>query len=443
MYYGYLALGGNTLDDVPQFELINNQRLMANIHWWNLKAASPFLDVDTCIDTISNCDPCGGIERYVSDRGMLWFDRRGYWGVERSPTPSPWWSPSHPATEKFLGVMGLSVSNTEDSMRSATVRQSISHGVVISPLRYKPREMVVLALAVAVDMEGMSEGLAFLRCHYEGAGAEQCGGGENLWFLDVCPDCAEDYVVPFSQTPPAAMQQTDCYACLDPHVRHFRGARVTSGPIVLQQTELPSGGVIAQVEFTIIVSDPNEYSALVTVFDGPVAGTGTQVATPPAPAPRTLDAIDARLGLTTLVAPVATQLPATWTRYVLPLTGMPDYRLGGAVYSYEVHAAADFDELRVGVLDATNVVDGFEVPFLPNGYDIVVDNHAHEVLVGDSTHVVNRMGFANTYDGSAPYQPDNEVTPHVAGRSLFVDVAGTHNIADLHVTVRAAARGCA
>jgi hypothetical protein len=340
--------------------------------------------------------------------------------------------------------MGLSVSATEDSMRQADVQQSISHGVIVGPLRYRPREMVVTALAVAADEEGMSEGLAFLRGHYEGSGAQQCGGTENLWFLNVCPSCSDNFIVPDGQTPPAAMTQADCYACFDAQARHYRGARVTQGPIVLRKTPLPSGGVIAEIEFTIIVSDPNEYTGVLDLFNGPVTVTGEAVYDP-APAPPIMDAIDARLGYTRAAAAPRVSVPDEWTRYEMPLPDVPVIgSLDTVVYTYEVHAAADFDELRVGVAEGQFVVDGFEVPFLPDGYDIVVDNRTHEVLVGNSVHVVNRIGFANAFYGGAPYLPNVTVSRHDGTRTLVVDVAGTgHDIANLHVTVKATAKGSA
>ena len=245
MYSGYLAFGGTNFDSTPELELINTSRAMAYIDFWNNLAGQGIPGFEgPCITWVDECEECPSVDRFLARRDLPWGQRPGYCWVDHSP-PAPWFDPFNTDSSRFLGIVGLDVQGVEDAIRDASVRQSTGGGGYVGKVIQRPRELVIRAVLVAVDEPGLNWGLEWLRETTRGLNDPACQG-DNLWFLDACPPCAEDSYVPNCQLPDPSVPDNE--ACLRPYVRHFTGVRVIRGPLVVDYRHMPSGGWMAEIE---------------------------------------------------------------------------------------------------------------------------------------------------------------------------------------------------
>lgn len=297
MYEGYLALGGEELDD-PRVELINNTRLYAYVDTWNRKVGQG--SVNGCeINFLTGCGTCPEV-------GLVFSDGEGYLAPEVDP--APWYDVDVPGSDRFFGVLGISVEGDEDVTRTAEVRQGVGLGGFISTGNYQAREMTVTLVAVAADDCGLAAGMEWVRDAFT-TELDPCFG-DYLWFLQCCPDCSvSDFTVgpcwvanigEFDSSPPAGCEpgtwwpstfqelldgpspaedewcawvttmgqlesglpnfSCNLAACALPHIRQFKGARVTEGPKVVSRQEMTKGAVIATLEMVIVAADPTHYT---------------------------------------------------------------------------------------------------------------------------------------------------------------------------------------
>jgi hypothetical protein len=199
----------------PFKEMINSARAYAYARW----AGIPWL---------VECDTCPGAHPA---------------GTYSQPSAgAPWYNAAVPATEKFLGVIGLDVEGADNSTREVRVTPTLSTGGTIGPAYYGPRTLVVRALAIASDEHGLQLGVDWLQFSFTDD-LDPCTA-DSLVYYDYCTD-------PVSGVQPKSA------------MRQFRGARITEGPEFLRMhRSMPSGiGACAEFEITYVTADPAEYAA--------------------------------------------------------------------------------------------------------------------------------------------------------------------------------------
>ncbi len=218
MYEGYLAMDG--------IEVVNTHRAAA------YAAAGGLSWVRGCSACSSVVAGLGGeYETPLLDANRL--------------DPPPWWDGSMDAAE-FFGLMGISVSNADDSTRRIEVLSGASGGGHFGALRYTVRSLTVRAIAVAASDCALGFGLEWLRSIDAGSTCDSV----TTEMYDCCPN----------------VTQTDCEdpecidQCIQRRLRLFFGSRITSGPTVLRRREMDGRGAMAEVEFVITVTDPYIYS---------------------------------------------------------------------------------------------------------------------------------------------------------------------------------------
>lgn len=435
MHVGYLALGGLTFD-APRYEIVNTSRVLSYVNWWNTVVEAGTFGFDgPCISWLNSCDECVGSERFFTDRAQPFHQRDGYCSPVQFPY-APWYNPAVKASGQFFGVMGVSVSGVEDGIRVATVQQAITGGGVVGRALQRPRELVVRAVAVAATEAGMNWGLAWVRQATYGTG-DDCMG-DDLWFLDSCPDEAAASEWPACDVPPTTVPDPE--AILRPLLRKFVNVRILSGPTVLSIREMPSGGWMAELEFVIVCPDPSKQGEphRFTVQTG---STPAAFSDPPVPVQTGTNPVLARLGVSTLPAPPTPRtLPTTWTRTQYGLTDTQPPAAERMVYSFTVTATEDYNEVRVMIQDrAGDVLDGFVLPFVLANHPVVIDGQAKTVTV-DGDAVV--PGYARSVDGG-PFKRWVDAHAPDGSEVLVVDYAGTHTAGSLTVEVTGAGRSAA
>ncbi len=479
MYPGWMMIGGETLDG-EFFEIINNQRVFSYA------------------DTYGIC----WLERHTECTNTAYLTPGGPDFHDPASDKAPWYDPLNPDTAGFLGVVGIDVTGSDSSTRTATVTPTLGDGGVIGPLYFGPRTMVIRALAVARDACSLQSGLNWLRCQYQST-TDACTG-DTMTFFDCCPCdcpdqqepgetcwvstyaellagpslCAPDFwPVTYAQLYNGFVTSEDwctwlhtygelattgppawgcCVEpCVVPYLRQFRHVRIIEGPTVLSSwPEMHSGGAFAEIEFTVVAADPNEYTLLTQSLAAVSDGGGTPLTDPTPPAPPTpgsdpfgLLPVIRRADLIppAIVPPLA---PQAWERdaYLIP---EPDdrARLGESVHSIDVLAVALTERFRIGIWTATiagaadEFVGGWYMPFLPAGDKITIDAMNLIVTTPDATAPggVRRIdAFLRDFDGTAlkwirAPQGDLVVT---------VDRHPT-DIVSVSIAVRSASIGCA
>jgi hypothetical protein len=160
MLNGYLELGGN--------EVVNSARAYAYA-----------------------AEECGG--GWLQDPGCTTIaDAQGdnpYTFARISE--APWYDPDDPVTSsKFLGLYGISIADTGDSTRTATVTERNGDGGLISGYRHTSREVRVRAWLTGTGQEGLSYGMTWLRNVLEpdacGMHGDSCGLADTGFFV-ACP----------------------------------------------------------------------------------------------------------------------------------------------------------------------------------------------------------------------------------------------------------------
>lgn len=217
MYIGYLAIAGK--------EVINTHRVreyarMAGLGW------------------VGGCDSC---ESIAAGKG------HDYVTPMLDTVKPPWWgSGTDTDALSFLGVMGLSMDNADDSTRKIAVTGGVVSGAYLGPLRYAERAITVRGVAIAASDCALDYGLAWLRS------------------VDITNDCASSTVDVYACCPHLAA--SDCAdpvcakACIDKEWRQYHNARITSGPTVLRRREHMTNGAWAEIEFIITAGDPYIYA---------------------------------------------------------------------------------------------------------------------------------------------------------------------------------------
>jgi len=481
MYQGYMALGGATLQE-QTFELINTMRVQRYVENWNRKVRQN--GEDDCLSFMENCDDCDSAE-------FLFTDGEGYFLPEIDP--APWYDPTIRDSDKFFGVMGLEVQGAEDSTRTASVEASVEGGGAISRLRFGPREIIVRGLAVAADSCGMEVGLNWMRCQYE-IEIEECGK-DYLWFLDCCPICATDPNAPpvgpcwpdtyeelatgpldcppatcwianynefvigpnaggyescgwcawigtYSQVLDGLPQfACDVSECLVPYLRQFQSVRVTEGPIILNRQTMPSGGEIAEVEFTVACGDPHEYTVEVAVAGVQPIGPTVQVSDPPPDVPVVNPFFPPSASSIPRGPSTGLVLPTVWERSTIPFVPERRTSLSETVPGIMLAAVdTQVGPVRVGVWKGGELVSGYVLPFIPATGLVKVDSKARRITTEYDGESRTLNGFARRWDGDG-FAPWAELETGEA-YTVTVDQPVGESV-ELLVELLAAEKGCA
>lgn len=149
---------------------------------------------------------------------------------------APWYDPTNPDTERFLGVIGMDIEGADTSTRIVNVSQTLGSGGAIGPPYHGPRTLVVRAIAIAQDECALQAGMDWLQ----------------FTFADEVDPCTAD-----------SLNYYDC--CTDGDIadyrRQFRETRITEGPDFIEiHRSMPSGGALAVFELTFVAGDPEEYT---------------------------------------------------------------------------------------------------------------------------------------------------------------------------------------
>jgi hypothetical protein len=361
MYEGYLAIDG--------VEVVNTHRAAAY-------AATAGLG------WVKGCSSCSSINAATGG---------SYQSPKLDEDKPPWWDEDNPDAMSFLGVIGLSVSNVDDSTRDVPVQAGASSGGFIGALRFTARSITVRALLVAADDCSLGFGLEWLR----GINADEtCATGVTLMF-DCCPNVAQ-----------SDCEDPECVdACILSRMRFFYESRITEGPTVLSRRESTTRGAWAQVEFVITAGDPGIYSDLPPIVaaipasdpiseelpDESVVEDPFSVSTQYAFRPESLSdrGLPAR---------------AEWTRQVVAAPKPPYGRFATPIITLAT-VGGDAEDVRVTFVSRGQSVGAFRLPFLPVGGTVTVNYR--DRTVHTQAHGVARRNnaFARSVSGAPMVWP--------------------------------------
>jgi hypothetical protein len=324
--------------------------------------------------------------------------------------PPPWWGDgSDPDALEFLGVMGISVQNVDDSTRDISTISRAGGGGFIGGLTYQMRSIVVRAVAIAASDCALGFGLEWLR----GMDSAQSCANTQVDMYDCCPnltlaDCND----------PACTS-----ACVFPRLRSFYDARVTEGPTVLRRREM-SRGAMAEIEFTITCGDPGIY-APGGVNVGYAIPDSARLIEPrilPPPEPVDLFAVPRPEPIVPLV-PVERTMPERlqWLRQEMPLE-RPQFGAEIAPSITLIPSDGYVEDVRVALVRDSVPVMSVRIPALPQGGEVRIDYRTRRIYTrsNDGPERVN-YALARAADGSRLVWPKS--LPNSGQYTLFVDRA--------------------
>lgn len=354
MYTGWLTINGA--------EIINTHRAAAYARTAGLPWVAP------CED----CDSIATGTNYVSPL--------------KDTAKPPWWGSGSDDAKNFLGVVGVSFDNADDSTRKTPTTEGISDGGYVGALRYTMRTLTVRAVAIAGDDCSLGYGLAWLRSMDSNA---TCSAS-TIGVYECCPhlsaaDCA---------TP-------ECVAaCVTARQRSYRNARVTTGPTVLRRTEMGAMGAMAEIEFIITAGDPYIYNTVPapTYLIPDSAGWTDE------PVPSEEPVLDPFATATVFAAPPSLRrtpritLRKNWERQIVALESPAFGATVVPVVSVE-SAEGSVEDVRVTLTRDGLAVSQFYIPGLPDGGRVVVDYADREVLTEAAGFSRVNQGYVLDPDG--------------------------------------------
>ena len=223
MWNGYLRLGGN--------EIVNTPRVVA-------LASSLGLPLGI------ECDECPGLADMA---GAVYGDAEAFGDV----TTAPWYDANDPASEDFIGFVGLKIRDALDSTREAPVFQRLGDGGVLGRERHRTREVRVTGLLIGRDRLSIDYGMSWVS---SALGRNSCGqhgmtcGLADLEWLADCPAAQ------------GAETDPDYAAAVAPLRRFVHDVGTTSGPLLLEERETDCFQIY-EIEFTITAQEPRVFGA--------------------------------------------------------------------------------------------------------------------------------------------------------------------------------------
>lgn len=223
-FNGYLSLGGN--------ELLNSARVAAYADGLGITAIS--------------CQSCDLLPRALGDDPYTSPDQ----------DDAPWWDPAVVASKDFAGVLGVEITGLDGPVNSREVVPLAGDGAALSPVRRKPREILVRAYLFARTDCALSYGRSWLAAAVRGGSCGLPCVGDDLCFLSCCPaSCPQP--LPGQEDP-----------CGDAEWRTLYNVGVLEGPIPRSLTRV-SGGFMQEVEFTLTAGNPFIFHVPKLVTTGP------------------------------------------------------------------------------------------------------------------------------------------------------------------------------
>jgi len=225
-FHGYLSLGGN--------ELLNSARVAAYAQALGITAIS--------------CQSCELLPRVLGDAPYTSPDQ----------DDAPWWDPSVVASKDFAGVLGVEIVGLDNPVNNREVVTLAGDGAAMSPVRRKPREILVRGYLFARTDCGLSYARSWLAAAVRGGSCGLPCVGDDLCYLACCPtDCPEPGV-----------DEDD--TCGDAEWRTLYNVGVTDGPVPKSLARV-SGGFMQEIEFTLTAGNPFIYHVPKLVTTGPNA----------------------------------------------------------------------------------------------------------------------------------------------------------------------------
>ena len=375
MYEGYMAIDG--------LEVVNTHRaaayaMTAGLGW------------------VQGCQSCSSVVRAIDGE---------YVSPKLDVEKPPWWVEDNPDSMDFLGLIGVSVSNVDDSMRSVPVQSGAASGGFIGGLRFAARTITVRAIAIAASDCALGFGLEWLR----GINADESCSAAVVEMFDCCPTLSQD-----DCDDPECVDQ-----CVMNRLRMFYEARITEGPTVLSRREMPTRGAWAQIEFVVTAGDPFIYSFVPAIAAGvpesefvmdpldieePVSDPFSTSTPYPVPPSRSRGSLPPR---------------GSWMRQSMPVT-KPQYGNQFAPVVSLSTVGGSAEDVRVTLMSGGEPLSVFRLPFLPEGGTVTVDYRDRTVRTKADGVTRLNTGFARSESG-APMQWPKELLFN--GAELLVDRA--------------------
>ncbi|UDL16229.1 minor tail protein [Microbacterium phage Kozie] len=159
---------------------------------------------------------------------------------------APWYDPDNEFSQALAGFYLLSVKGITDSTSTATVTEGIDDGGVIGAQRHSTRSVRVRTMILGCGNAAAEYGLAWLKaalsetfCDRHG---DACGTSDLSFFID-CPPALDS-------------GDTNYAATTAPYRRYLHGVGMTSGPIIAEEYETPSGAYVIVVEYILVAESP-------------------------------------------------------------------------------------------------------------------------------------------------------------------------------------------
>lgn len=236
-HHGWLCLGGN--------EIVNNARASAYAEaGWK----PPRLEIRKC----GSCGPEMGLalEETNGNYNNPWTDK------------APWLAASEPDSYEFGGFLVTSIDGLGPGPTTRDLTQKANgRGSFIGAALQSAPVITVNGILFGRTCCGTDYGLRWLSTMVQGSCDSDCDGDE-LTFLDCCPDFCED--------DPEFESFADC---LEPHIRHLRGVKLVSSPEVVQRFGSGGNGCCngttwMTVRFQLAAEQPCVYRDTVIVDEG-------------------------------------------------------------------------------------------------------------------------------------------------------------------------------
>lgn len=403
MYPGYLLMGSLA---GPSLEVINTHRAVeyaqtAGLNW------------------VKGCNECEAAGRVTAPAAGFQSPHLD----NKTGDAPPWWDGNNVRdSQRFLGLMGVSIEGMDDSTRTLQVTQSTFDGGYLGSMRFKSREVVVRAVAIATDDCALGFGINWLRN------------------MDTGKGCFNSFYTVYECCP--CLCGTDCtdaaclLSCTRKRERTIYEARIAEGPSVLRRRVMPSGGAMAEVEFTIYAGEPGLY--------GPMQ-VGNQVRDAggvPYAEPQPIAAIDAnpftrvaQYGSVLTREPVA-QLVAPRVDWLRETVAVPGTTVGQYVAPV-IHVTASqgtVEDVRVALVSGGTTVASYRIPMIPNGGTVTVSLARRKVTTEWGGVATDDLSYITAPDGSlvdwpgllakGSYEVVVDRPTYVAPVTVQVDAAG-------------------
>lgn len=233
---GWLCLGG--------MEIVNNQRTAAYAaHGWGPAGV-----------TITPCYACG-------DELAAALGEPGGRYSNPGTDSAPWFSTTEPESIEFGGLLVTSVDGLGPGLftRDSTPRAS-GRGSFVGPGTQASPVITVRGILVGRTCCSVDYGFRWLSNVLRGTCGAECEG-DDLTFLDCCPEWCEDS--------PEFTSYADCMA---PYLRTLKGVSVASAPRIVDRIGRAcgccAGCALMVIEFQLTAAEPCVFRTPVVVESG-------------------------------------------------------------------------------------------------------------------------------------------------------------------------------